>query len=135
MPKTTTPAPPADAVARDAHWAAKLARLQNRQRPTATLTICDTPAVRQALAEARQRHQRAVHNAERSPEEPVLQAALADAEAKLTAAQAAFDAEAIVLTFRALSRLEFEALKAAHPRPNRAPRTARSSTSSPSGRS
>ncbi|MFF8610794.1 hypothetical protein ACF06X_33350 [Streptomyces sp. NPDC015346] len=115
MPKTTTPAPPADAVAKDAHWAAKLARLQNRQRPTATLTICDNAAVRQALAEARQRHQRATQNLERSPDEPVLQAALAAAQANLAAAQEVFDDEAIVLTFRALPRLEFEALKAAHP--------------------
>ncbi|MFC7794659.1 hypothetical protein [Streptomyces cinereoruber] len=112
---TKTPTPPAEAVAKDAHWAAKLNRLQNRKRPTATLTICDDDTLRRQLTEATDRHTQAVRASERTPDNEVLKAALADAQTKLTAAQAAFDAEAIVLTFQALSRTEFEDLKKEHP--------------------
>ncbi|MFB9558638.1 hypothetical protein [Streptomyces roseoviridis] len=114
MPKTTATPPPA-AVAKDAHWAAKLERLRSRKPATSTLTICDDHTVRQTLAEAQERHTRARTIADAHPDEPVHAAALKAAEDALAQAQAAFDAEAIVLTFRALPRTEFEEMKAAHP--------------------
>lgn len=116
MPKTaTTPVPPAAAVAKDAHWTATRDKLRARQRPTATLTICDDDALRKRLEEARTRHARAEHNAERAPDNDVLQAALAHAVDTLAAAQAAFDEAAIVLSFTAIGRTDFEDLKKAHP--------------------
>ncbi|MET9436869.1 hypothetical protein [Streptomyces sp. NPDC006551] len=116
MPKTTpTVEPPAAAVAKDPHWAATRQRLRARQRPAARLTICDDDTVKQALADARRRHDRAAQHAEANPDDQVLAAALAGAEDKLAAAQAAFDETAIVLRFQALPRIEFEEMKAAHP--------------------
>jgi hypothetical protein len=106
MPKTT-PVPPPAAVAKDAHWATTLERLRARTRPTATLTICDDTTVRQALEAAQQRHLQAQLRGDADE--------LAAAEQHLADAQAAFDEAAITLTFQALSRTDFETLKAAHP--------------------
>ncbi|MFJ9799821.1 hypothetical protein [Streptomyces sp. NPDC101145] len=112
---TTKPAPPAQAVAKDAHWAAKLERLRTRQRPTATLTICDDHTARKTLEDARRTHLLASAKADGAPDDTDLQQALRDAEQRLTQAQAAYDEAAIVLTFQALERPAFEALQRAHP--------------------
>ncbi|MFH8581632.1 hypothetical protein [Streptomyces zaomyceticus] len=106
MPKTT-PAPPPAAVAKDAHWAAKLAKLRSRVRPTNTMTICDDDAARQALETAQQNHLRAQLGGDADT--------IATTETALAAAQAAFDDAAIVLTFQALRRTDFEDLKTKHP--------------------
>jgi hypothetical protein len=37
----TTVEPPAVAVAKDAHWAAKMARLRARKLPERSIAICD----------------------------------------------------------------------------------------------
>ncbi|WP_228981280.1 hypothetical protein [Streptomyces sp. DH12] len=120
MPSKTTssPNPPAEAVAKDAHWAAKTAkleRLRSRQRPTTKLTICDDPTVRRALDDARHRHLLATVKADGAPDDTAAQQALRDAEQRLSEAQAAFDEAAICLTFQALERPAFEALRRAHP--------------------
>ncbi|MFD3336057.1 hypothetical protein ACFWV1_25935 [Streptomyces sp. NPDC058700] len=107
-PSTTSPVtPPPAAVAQDAHWAAKLARLRARTRPTTTLTICDDDAVREALEAAKRR----VDHAQVLGDDTEQQTAADD----LATAQATFDDAAIVLTFQALPRPDFDALKLAHP--------------------
>ncbi|MFF9632873.1 hypothetical protein [Streptomyces fradiae] len=112
---TTKPAPPAQAVAKDAHWAAKLERLRTRQRPTATLTICDDHTARKALEDARRTHLLASVKADGAPDDTDLQLRARIAEQRLDQAQATFDEAAIVLTFQALERPAFEALCRAHP--------------------
>ncbi|MFD7867313.1 hypothetical protein [Streptomyces sp. NPDC059783] len=109
------PAPPAAAVAADPHWAATRERLANRTRPTATLTICDDLAVKKDLEVARYTLRRLEEQAKESPDDKTLQDAATSAQNDLEKAQGKFDKTAIVLTFRALPRKEFEALKKAHP--------------------
>ncbi|MEU0624975.1 hypothetical protein ABZ329_29460 [Streptomyces rubiginosohelvolus] len=112
---TTKPTPPADAVAADAHWAATREKLANRTRPTIALTICDDLDLRVALDAAKHTLRRIKAAAEDRQDDTTGPIAVARAEQDLEAAQAAFDEAAIVLRFRALPRLEFEALKKAHP--------------------
>lgn len=113
--KTTTPAPPAEAVAKDAHWAATRERLRNRNRPTVALTICDDLDLRVALETAKHTLRRLKAAAEDRQDHTTGPEAVARAERDLAQAQAAFDEAAIVLRFRALPRPEFEALKKDHP--------------------
>lgn len=110
----TKPQPPANAVAQDAHWSSTLDKLRNRQRPTATLTICDDQDVKDRLTEAKKDADRVRAHAHSHPSDEAAQL-LADAESELAKAQAAFDEVAIVLRFQALKRGDFDDLKAAHP--------------------
>ncbi|MFJ4887781.1 hypothetical protein [Streptomyces sp. NPDC088731] len=110
-----TTAPPANAVAKDAHWAATQERLRNRTLPTATLTICDDLDARQSLDVARYALRRIEGEAADRPGDQAVKDAVAKAKADMETAQGAFDKASIILTFRALPRLEFEALKKAHP--------------------
>ncbi|MEW2068639.1 hypothetical protein [Streptomyces sp. NPDC007346] len=112
---TTAPAPPAAAVAADAHWAATRERLRNRTRPTVSLTICDDLDLRVALDTAKRVLARITAVAEDRQDDTTGPEAVARAEEDLAEAQAAFDAAAIVLRFRAMPRKEFEALKKSHP--------------------
>lgn len=112
--KTTQPAPPAAAVAGDAHWAAKLDRLRARTRPVLTLTICDSADAKRAVAQARFAEQQAKADADRSPEDAAAQAALRAASTWLADAQAALDAVSIELRFQALDRKTYKDLLAAH---------------------
>ncbi|MEU7435733.1 hypothetical protein AB0B07_33570 [Streptomyces sioyaensis] len=114
MTTATQPQPPADAVARDAHWQSTLDRLRNRTRPTATLRICDDQAAKDALALAQyeQRTAQRQHEGDTSPES---KKALKAADAAVTKAQQAIDDASIVLTFRALERTTLDALKKQHP--------------------
>ncbi|TXS68935.1 hypothetical protein [Streptomyces sp. sk2.1] len=109
------PTPPTSAIAKDAHWAATQERLRNRTRATATLTICDNLEARKALDVARYALRRIEGEAADRPDDQAVKDAVAAAKADVDTAQAAFDETSIVLTFRALPRLEFEALKKAHP--------------------
>lgn len=111
--KTATVKPPAQAVAQDAHWSASLERLRNRQRPTATLTICDDQDIKDRLAYARQVERRAQAHAEDNPGAEATEL-LEQAKAGAEKAQEAYDAEAIVLRFQALTRTDFDALKEDH---------------------
>lgn len=104
MPSTTrpTPAPPANAVARDAHWARKLARLRARQLPEHTLQICDDLAAKKRLEQAKldvARCRMADAEAER-----VTSAETERAEHELVVAREAFDEVSLTLTFKALPR-------------------------------
>ncbi|WP_406425727.1 hypothetical protein [Streptomyces sp. NBC_00842] len=117
MPATakTTATPPAAAVAKDAHWAATQERLRNRSRAKAKLTICDDVEVRKGLDVARYALRRIEGEAADRPDDQAVKDAVAAAKVDVEQAQAAFDEAATVLTFQALPRLEFEALKKAHP--------------------
>ncbi|CAM5310821.1 hypothetical protein [Streptomyces abikoensis] len=103
----TTP-PPAQAVARDAHWARKLARLRARALPERALTICDDRAVQRCLDDAKA-HLAACRHADaaagRSTSDETRQA-----EEDLEAAQALYDEAAIELRFRALPRPVIDSL-------------------------
>ncbi|MGW2850171.1 hypothetical protein, partial [Streptomyces sp. NPDC001274] len=113
--KTTTPAPPAVAVAKDAHWAATRERLRGRTRATVALTICDDPDARVALESAKHALRRIKAAAEDRPDDTTGPAAVAAVERTLAEAKETYDAAAIVLRFQALPRLEFEALRKSHP--------------------
>jgi hypothetical protein len=113
--KTTTPAPPADAVNADAHWKAKLEKLRARTRPTLTLTICDDEDIKQAATKARYVEQQAVIAAQYDPKNREAQTAAKKASEALADAQRAFDAASITLHFQALPRDDFKELLAAHP--------------------
>ncbi|MEU3656403.1 hypothetical protein AB0E67_27075 [Streptomyces sp. NPDC032161] len=113
--KTTVIAPPAAAVAKDAHWTATREKLRNRNRPTIALTICDDLDIRVVLESAKHALRRIKAAAEDRPDDTTGPAAVAAAERDLADAQETYDAAAIVLRFQALPRLEFEALKKRHP--------------------
>ncbi|WP_326604261.1 hypothetical protein [Streptomyces sp. NBC_01800] len=49
---TNTTEPPAAAVAKDAHWSAKMARLRARKLPERTLSICDDQDAKTAVTDA-----------------------------------------------------------------------------------
>lgn len=112
---TTTIEPPADAVAKDAHWAKTLERLRNRNRPTVRLTICDDQAVKDALATAQYAERRIKATAESDPGSAESKKAVRAAEAEVKKAQQAYDDASIVLTFRALERTALDELKKQHP--------------------
>jgi len=95
MPKTTTV------------QASTADRLRARTRPTDTLTFCDDETIRDDLARAKAEHAQAQAYG--------TEASKSAAAERLAAAQAAFDETAIVLTFQALPRTEFEDLKKEHP--------------------
>ncbi|MGW0731742.1 hypothetical protein [Streptomyces sp. NPDC002851] len=95
-------APPAAAVARDAHWARKMARLRARQLPEHTLVICDDQDAKKRLDAARLELARcrmvdAENGCEHSDETQ-------RAEEEVEDAQIDFDAVAVELTFKALPR-------------------------------
>ncbi|MER6548329.1 hypothetical protein [Streptomyces sp. NPDC001250] len=104
MPTDTRPAsePPAKAVARDAHWAAKLARLRARQLPEYTLVICDDQEAKRRLDKAVLEFARCqmadAENGREHSEETQR------AEEDVEDAQADFDAVSLELTFKALPR-------------------------------
>ncbi|MGW2585889.1 hypothetical protein ACWCYZ_31990 [Streptomyces virginiae] len=98
---TTSPAPPEPAVARDAQWASKLARLRARQLPEQVLQLCDDAAAQKRLDQAKLSLARLrMADAETEGEQTELEAA----QAELVAAQAAYDEVSDRLVFRALPR-------------------------------
>ena len=111
----STIAPPANAVAKDAHWASTLEKLRNRARPTLKLTICDDHASKAALATAQYAERRIKEEAERDPASSESKKAVRTAAAEVKKAQDAVDAASIVLTFQALERTALDELKKAHP--------------------
>lgn len=112
---TTTVAPPPDAVALDAHWAAKMARLRARQLPETVLRVCDDEKVKKAWKAATDRADLARRAAEDNPKDRPARLEHAAADKALAAAQAAYDEASIMLRFRALPRPALEALFKAHP--------------------
>ncbi|MFD9418765.1 hypothetical protein ACFWC9_29205 [Streptomyces goshikiensis] len=102
MPGTTASSnPPVQAVARDSHWAKKLARLRARQLPEQVLQLCDDLAAQKRLDQAKLNIARLRMAEAETGSEP---AELETAQAELAAAQAVFDDASVRLTFRALPR-------------------------------
>ncbi|MGW1801585.1 hypothetical protein ACWCQN_38120 [Streptomyces sp. NPDC001984] len=115
MTTSTTVEPPAAAVAKDAHWAAKMARLRARKLPERPLSICDDDGAKTAVTDAalelaKARAAAMAECAEQGIREDQRDAWVASnpqvvvADAALTDAQDALDAATIRLTFRALPR-------------------------------
>ncbi|MFI9157492.1 hypothetical protein [Kitasatospora aureofaciens] len=122
---TTTVEPPAQAVAKDAHWRAKMARLRARSLPERTVSICDDDAATAAVSDAQMQLARARAAArtaaagqgvddtevdaftEAHPQVVIARSVLSTAE------QALADAT-VQLTFRALPRPAWEALLRQH---------------------
>ncbi|MFJ6136482.1 hypothetical protein [Kitasatospora sp. NPDC092286] len=122
---TNTIEPPVQAVARDAHWRAKMARLKARALPERTVRICDDDAAKAAvtdaqlkLAQARAaaRTAAAGHGIEDSQVDAFVGAhpQVVIAHSVLATAEQALADATIELTFRALPRPVWEALLAAH---------------------
>ncbi|MFJ1529719.1 hypothetical protein ACIOFV_15040 [Streptomyces mirabilis] len=121
----TTVEPPAAAVAKDAHWAAKMNRLRARKLPERTLSICDdedakTAVTDAALALAKARATALTECAGQGIREDQRDAWVASnphvlaADATLTDAQDSLDAVTLTLTFRALPRPVWEQLLREH---------------------
>ncbi|GHE80161.1 hypothetical protein GCM10014715_39420 [Streptomyces spiralis] len=117
--------PPAAAVAKDAHWSAKMARLRARKLPESTLSICDDEAVKVAVADAalelaKARAAAVAECVEQGISEDKREAWVASnpqvvaADVALTRAQDAQAEATLVLTFRALPRPVWEQLLRDH---------------------
>ncbi|MCZ4098302.1 hypothetical protein [Streptomyces sp. H39-C1] len=123
---TTKPVAPAAAVARDAHWAAKMARLKSRELPERSLCLCDDASAKQAVTEAALGLAKArTTTASDSVEQGVVEdereewiatrPAMLLAEGRLEVAEAALRDVTITLTFRALPRPVWAQLLREHP--------------------
>ncbi|MFF3516120.1 hypothetical protein [Streptomyces sp. NPDC002573] len=121
----TTVNPPAAAVAKDAHWAAKMARLRARKLPERSLSICDDDSVKTAVTDAalelaKARATAMTECAEQGIREDQRDAWVASnpqvlaADTALSDAQDALDAATLKLTFRALPRPVWEQLLREH---------------------
>ncbi|MGM9465377.1 hypothetical protein [Streptomyces murinus] len=123
---TITHEPPAAAVARDAHWSAKMARLKARKLPERTLRVCDDDEAKKnsteaalALAKARTdaRAQSVVLGIAESDREDWIVACpdVVAAQLRLDKTERAMEDATDVLTFRALPRPVWEQLLRDHP--------------------
>ncbi|MET8956707.1 hypothetical protein ACWEQN_35810 [Streptomyces sp. NPDC004129] len=121
----TTVEPPAAAVARDAHWAAKMARLRARKLPERSIAICDDQDVKTAVTDAavalaKARAAAMAECVEQGIREEQRDAWVASnpqvlaADTALSAAQDALAEATLTLTFRALPRPVWEQLLADH---------------------
>ncbi|MGW6238368.1 hypothetical protein [Streptomyces sp. NPDC055094] len=123
---TTTVDPPAAAVARDPHWAAKMARLRARKLPERRVSFTDDQALRQAVTEAAlclvKARNAALNRAlvqdvpeERREEWVQTQPDVLAADSSLAGANRALEEGTIRLTMRGLPRPLWEQLLAEHP--------------------
>ncbi|MDY0811449.1 hypothetical protein [Kitasatospora purpeofusca] len=122
---TTTIEPPVQAVARDAHWRAKMARLKARRLPERTVSICDDDAAKLAVTDAQMKLATARAAARTAADGAGVDAGDRDAFAEdhpqvviarsvlSTAEQALADAT-VTVTFRALPRPAWEELLREH---------------------
>lgn len=110
----TKPNPPAQAVAHDAHWAAKMERLKARTLAEQSIRLFDNPADKQTLEDARTTAGRAARLAKAHPDDRGL-AAEAETTAKALAdLTSRLDEVSVELVFRALPGRRYEALLAEH---------------------
>lgn len=118
MPTNTTatskPEPPAQAVAADAHWAAKMARLRGRQLAETVFTVCDDQDVRERYQRAQRTYEVASQYTKAHPDDIEAAADLTQAITERDEAKTAYDQIAIPLRFRALPRQALEALYEQH---------------------
>ncbi|MFE6126725.1 hypothetical protein ACFQ6Q_00410 [Streptomyces sp. NPDC056437] len=110
---TQKPAPPADAVAKDAHWTSTRERLLNRGRPVLKLTICDDDELKRAVRAATGVLANAKAHAEEHPGKEADKL-LADAQAAYDKAKAELDESSIVLSFQALERRAYRSMISDH---------------------
>ncbi|MEW2393070.1 hypothetical protein AB0933_32385 [Streptomyces venezuelae] len=101
-------------------WAAKAKRLNALKRPTQVLTICEDPDARERLATAKAEAQQAADlladvDQDDDARRTLYEARVKQTKTELAAAQKAFDAVAVTLTFTALERTALEQLQAKHP--------------------
>ncbi|WP_328403998.1 hypothetical protein OHS70_34240 [Streptomyces sp. NBC_00390] len=122
----STITPPPEAVARDPHWSAKMAKLRARQLPERTLSICDDPVLKADVTEAALGLARARTEAQSASIEQAVPEDQRDewvqarpevlaAAGALEDAQRALDEATVTLTFRALPRPVWEQLLREHP--------------------
>jgi hypothetical protein len=122
---TTSVEPPADAVARDPHWAAKMARLRARRLPERAVSFLDDQDLKQQVTDAALDMAKARTSAVDRASEMEVPAdereSWALAQPEVLAAQAALDearralaAGTLKLTFRALPRPAWEQLLREH---------------------
>jgi len=122
---TTSVEPPADAVARDPHWAAKMARLRARRLPERAVSFLDDQDLKQRVTDAALDMAKARTSAVGRASELEVPAdereKWALAQPEVLAAQAALDearralaAGTLTLTFRALPRPAWEQLLREH---------------------
>ncbi|MDH6499540.1 hypothetical protein [Streptomyces sp. SAI-149] len=122
---TTFAEPPADAVARDSHWSAKMARLRARRLPERTVSFLDDQDLKQRVTDAALDMAKARTSAVGRASEMEVQADEREnwalAQSDVLAAQAALDharralaAGTLTLTFRALPRPAWEQLLREH---------------------
>ncbi|MEU8968957.1 hypothetical protein AB0D11_06715 [Streptomyces monashensis] len=126
MTTTAISGPPAAAVARDAHWSAKMARLKARKLPERSLRLCDDDEAKKnatdaALELAKARTAARVQSVEQGISEAdredwtIGQPEVVAAQLRLDASEQALDDATVVLTFRALPRPAWEQLLRDHP--------------------
>lgn len=107
--------PPAQAVAADAHWAAKMQRLRDRQLAETTFVVCDDLEVRTRYTQAARAFEIADGYLKAHPAVADARTDVDTARTELDEAKAAYDQVAIPIRLRALPRPVFEALFKAHP--------------------
>ncbi|MEU2453902.1 hypothetical protein ABZ605_27965 [Streptomyces sp. NPDC012765] len=107
--------PPAAAVAADAHWTAKMARLRSRKAAEVPLYLWQDQAVRDAFEEALRKARTARQLADGDKANRALAKEAVEAEAALEEARATYEADCEVLTFRALPGEAFAELIKKHP--------------------
>lgn len=110
----TKPAPPAAAVAADAHWAAKMERLRNRTLAETVFVVCDDQTIRDRYLRAQRDHDMAAQYADGNTDDAEAAADLARITAARDDAKKAYDEIAIPIRFRALPRQALEALYEQH---------------------
>lgn len=113
-PAQTSPQPPAAAVSADAHWAAKMERLRNRNLAETTFVICDEPDVRTRYTKAVRGLELAENYLKNNPADQEAARETEQARTELEEAKAAYDEVSIPIRFRALPRQSLEALYKAH---------------------
>lgn len=107
--------PPASAIAADAHWSAKMARLRARRAAEVPLYLWQTPEIRDRFEEALREAKNIRQLADADPSNAALALEAKQAEAALEQARAAYKEDCEVLTFRALPGDTFTDLIKAHP--------------------
>ncbi|MER5302129.1 hypothetical protein ABT039_22100 [Streptomyces lasiicapitis] len=115
MSAAEKPEPPAAAVAADAHWAKKMARLRSRKAAEVPLHLWQDQALRGAFEETRHAARHARQLADADPASTALAEEADAAEQAAEQARAAHEADCDVLVFRALPGGVFTELVKAHP--------------------
>ncbi|MDJ0464982.1 hypothetical protein [Streptomyces sp. H27-C3] len=107
--------PPAAAVAADAHWSEKMARLRARKAAEVPLYLWQDAEVRDRFEEARRDAHNARQLADSDPTNKALKQEATAAESALAEARSLYEADCELLTFRALPGDAFGDLVKEHP--------------------